>query len=416
MLAYSPPFPLIIDYDARIRYITAADEEGIMLALSHRDRVQCIYLQLPFSSLQRLITTINDELPALEFLHLGPLVKHDAHLTLPTTFEAPHLRYLELTHFASPIGSPLLSAATGLVRLFLDWIHPSTYPHPNDFLQQIALLPQLESIDFRFLSPVPNHDIERQLLHTPVTIHVTHPNLRVFDFVGVSAFLEAVLPHLEAPLLETFIVRFFNQLRFSVPQLPRFMMTTEKLRFSDVVLIFHRDAVSMYTYPGANSTNFNFCLAVPCPHLDWQISSATQIFKFLSPLLSEVVNLTLNYREHTFSSEWHSQADSMRWRELLGFFENVKTVRVHGGLVEEVSRSLRLDGEPPLEVLPELTEIICPTRSVDDKTFIPLLHEREASGHPINLIGEAFPVGHMHYWINFSTGKTFLDPDPDPLP
>jgi hypothetical protein len=280
--------------------------------------VQAIYLKLPVPTLQKLIIAIDDEFPALEHIHIGSETKHDSHLILPLTFEAPHLRGISTHHLASPMGSTLLSTAIGLVELILDWIHPSTYPHPNDFLHQLSLLPQLEYIEISFCSPVPKRDIERQLLDTPVTIHVTHPNLRLFDFVGVSAFLEAVLPHMTAPLLKEFRAQFFNQLRFSVPHLPHFIMATEKLRFSHARLIFHREAVVLFAWnPVGSVLNSDFDITVPCRHLDWQVSSVTQISSFLHPLFSKMVDLTLDYRKQTLLSEWNNQADLTHWCELL---------------------------------------------------------------------------------------------------
>jgi hypothetical protein len=324
--------------------------------------------------------------------------------------QTPALRYLQLTHFASPIGSPLLSTAIGLVTLSLNWILP--YPHPNFFLQQLALLPQLERLIVRFRSPVPNCDIERQLLYSPVTIYITLPNLRLFSFVGVSAFLETFLPHMAAPLLDTFGVQFFNELRFSIPHLSHFITSTEKLRFSHASFIFHHKAVLLIasTHVGAVRC---FNITVSCRHLDWQVSFMAQIFNVFRPLFSEVVELILDYREHTLSSEWHSQTDSTQWRELLGSFGNVKTLRVHNGLIGEVSRSLIMNGEP-LELLPELIELVCPMGSVDNKTFAPFIQEREVAGQPVTLIGETFPVGRTHYVFCSSIGDTYIDPDPDP--
>jgi hypothetical protein len=116
MLAHSPPLPLIIDYDVRIRNPSEEDEEGMMLALGHRDRVQSIYLMLQVPSLRKVITIIDNEFPALEYLHIGLSTRNDTCLTVPPAFEAPALRYLELTHFSSPIGSPLL-----LLRTVLQW-------------------------------------------------------------------------------------------------------------------------------------------------------------------------------------------------------------------------------------------------------------------------------------------------------
>ncbi len=87
MLAHSPPLPLIIDYQVDHHNVTAGDEEGIMLALQHRDRVRRISLRVrPVPSLQKTITAINDEFPILEFLSIVAPPNHNAHLILPSSF------------------------------------------------------------------------------------------------------------------------------------------------------------------------------------------------------------------------------------------------------------------------------------------------------------------------------------------
>jgi hypothetical protein len=418
MLEHSPSFPLVIYYYQPDHNLAQEDEEGLMHALQHRDRVQRIFLRLSVPSLHKLVTFIDDEFPALEFLHIGPPTKHETRLTLPMTFEAPHLRRLWLNYFASPIGSPFLTTAIGLVELSLLWIHPSTYPHPNNLLQPLSLLSQLETIRINFRSPVPNRDMERQILHIPVNTRVTWPNLRWFDFEGVSAYFEALLPHMTAPILQEFCIQFFNQLSFSIPHLLPFMRTSENLKFNDVILLFCHKAIAVWAYPPRpmENTLYNFHFKIACEHLDWQVSSVAQIFNVLCPLFSDVVSVILDYRKHTLSSEWHNQADRTRWRELLGSFRGVKTLRVHMGLVAELSRSLRLDGEPPLEILPELKELVCPAGTVDDNTFAAFIHDREVTGHPVSLIERAFPVGRRSYALLSSTGITYVDPDSDPLP
>ena len=394
MLAHSPPFPLVINHDVENHHdFSTEDEDAIALALRRRNRVRRVHLRLPVLSLQKLITSLDGEFPILEFLRIRPLTKNGTRLTLPSTFEAPHLRHLQLDHFASPRGSSLLRIATCLVTVSLRWIHPSIYPHPNDILQPFSLLRQLETLEIGFCFPVPKRDIERQLLNTPTMTRPMLSNLQSFVFWGVSAYLEALLPRMTTPLLERLCVHFFNQLQFVVPRLLQFMTTTENLRFSSAKLVFYHEAVVVFVYSRVESRLATLYVDVTCGHLDWQVSSVAQIFNTLNPLFSEVADLTLGYREHTLSSEWHNQADRTRWRELLGSFRNVKTLRVHKGLVGELSRSLRLDGEPPLDILPELRDIICPAGSIDDKTFTPFTHEREVIGRPVNLIIEDVPVG-----------------------
>jgi hypothetical protein len=412
MLAHYPPFPLIIGYNFENHGLSTKDEEGIMLALQHRDRVCRISLQMSAPSLQKLITAINDEFPILEFLSIVPLTKHNTHLILPSTFQAPQLRILFLKHFASPIGSPLLTTAVGLSRLSLSWIHPSVYPHPDHLLQTLSLLPHLGLLDIGFRSPISKRDIERQLLPSPIITHATLPNLRRFGFRGVSIYLEALLPNVTTPRLETLNVQYFNQLTFSVPRLLQFMTTADNFRFNRVRFLFYHEAVAVFVYPTVETEICSFEVDVYCGHLDWQVSSVAHIFNVLSPLFSNVVDLALDYREHTLSSEWHTQVDRAQWRDLLGSFRNVKTLRVHDGLVRDVSRCLQLDGEPPLGLLPELTELVCPAGSINDKTFLAFIHEREVAGQPVKLIGETSPVGRFEYTFYTSTGISHIDPDP----
>jgi hypothetical protein len=420
MLKHSPPLPLIIYYDDKDRNITTEDEEGIMLALQHRDRVRRIYLCLPIPSLQKLVDALDDKFPMLEYMYMAPPAKHNTQLIIPEKCEAPQLRHLLLVHFTCPIGSHFLTSASGLVTLILRFIHPSTYPHPDDLVQSLSHLSQLEVLQISPLSPIPSFEIKRQLLHTPITIHAPTmlPNLRRFYFRGIHTYLESLLPQIITPRLDIFRIQFFNQPSFSVPHLLQFLRTFENLQFSDVVFLFYHKAVAVWAYPPKKnaSIDFKFCFNVVCGHLDWQISSVAQIFNILRPLFSDVVDLTLDYREHSLSSEWHNQADRTLWRKLLASFTGVKTLRVHVGLVAELSRSLRSDGEPPLEILPELKELVCPVGTVGDNTFAAFIHDREGAGQTVSVIEEAFPVGQHTYMFASSTGSTCVEPDPDLLP
>ena len=248
-------------------------------------------------------------------------------------------------------------------------------------------------------------------MQSPIITHVTLPDLHFFSFGGVSIYLEALLPHVTTPLLETLKLQFFNQLTFSVPRLLEFMTTADNFRFNRVMLLFYHEAVAVYVYSSVG-TGVCFTVDVYCGHLDWQVSSAAQIFNVLGPLFSDVVDLALDYKEHTLSSVWHNQIDRAQWRELLRAFRNVKTLRVHNGLVSDLSRCLQLDGEPPLGLLPELTELVCPAGSVNDNIFSAFIHEREVAGQPVKLIGETFPVGRFKYAFYTSNGISHIDPDP----
>jgi hypothetical protein len=309
-----------------------------------------------------------------------------AALMLSGTFQAPHLRHLLLMGFALPIGSRLLTTAMGLVTLCLFMDHTSAYIQPNTPLQWISFMPQLETLMVIFSFLVPNHDVERQLMHTPITTHVTLPNLHLFAFQGVSAYMEAVVRRIATPRLECLSIQFYKQPTFSVPCLVQFMNTTVNLRFDSVRFNFSSNQVSVRVYLREGAETDALSLFVYCWHLDWQVSSVAQNFNLLSQILSTVERLTLKHKVHSRSSEEHNEVDRNEWRKLLRSFSNVKTLRVDVGLVKELSCSLRLDdGELPLELLPELQELRYSGSGDTGDAFASFVHDRQNAGRPITL-------------------------------
>jgi len=80
------------------------------------------------------------------------------------------------------------------------------------------------------------------------------------------------------------------------------------------------------------------------------------------------------------------RADSIRWREVLKAFTNMKTLHVHDSLIRPISGSLQLDdGESPMELLPELKEIYCSTHDNAGDAFAPFINARQNTGRPIVL-------------------------------
>ena len=365
-------------------------EEGIILALQYRNRVRRLRLRIPIPNLQKVLLTMDDEFPMLEYLYIGSLIKHNMSLVLPKTFQAPHLRHLLLVNFAIPIQSPLLTPAVGLVTLSLDWIHPSAYFRPNDLLKWLSPMPQLEVLDIGFHSPVSSREVEMHLLDTPTMTHITLPNLRCFGFSGVSAYLEALLLRMTTPLLEKLELIFFNQLTFSVPHLLQFISTTENLRFHSTDFWFTPKGLIMEVYPDHGAKTYAFRVDVFCAHLDWQVAFAAQIYDALRTAFSAVERITLWYRSgFTPLEDRENAADRTHWRELLRSFGNVKTLHVvDDDLVMPVSDCLRPDDEEsPMELLPELKELKHEyfTNSDAGEEFTSFIDAREKTGHPVTL-------------------------------
>ncbi|KAF8468670.1 hypothetical protein DFH94DRAFT_276928 [Russula ochroleuca] len=408
MLAHSPPLPLIIDHFDRCDDITTEDEEGIILALRHRDRVRCIRLVKPIPILQRIINSLDGEFPNLESLFIvhqrwqRPMMEentNNTNLKLPETFRAPNLRRLVLRNFDILIGSPLLTTMGNLVALSLTQIPPSAYFHPNALLQRLSLMPQVETLGITFNSYYPSRDVERQLLRAPIMMRVTLPNLRWLAFQGASAYLEALLPWVTIPLLEKLQVYFFNQLTYSMPHLQQFISTAGNFRLKTATLAFREDYLNMRAYPHKGASRYTLTMSIGGKHLDWQVASATHALHALRTALSAVDHLTLKYERDIISSEWNDEADRTQWRKLLGLFGGVKTLFVDGELVGQLSRALQPgEEESSTELLPELQELQEPDRpdepgklsdsaiGAPSDAFSSFIDARQKAGHPVALI------------------------------
>ena len=392
MLANSPPLPIIIDHFDQRYGITAGDEQGIILALHHRDRVRHIRLRNPISLLQKFIIALDGEFPILEDLLIQnrsyPILANMS-LNIPKTFRAPHLRHLMLIGFDIPIGSPLNTTMGNLVTLNLDLIPPqaSAYFHPETLLQQISLMPHLKMLRIFLSNHFPSSDIERELLRVPIMTHVALSNLRCFGFKGSSAYLEALLPWFTFPLLEKLEVYFFNQLAYPIPRLSEFMSTAGNFRLIATTLIFYEHYLHIMAYPREGARVHTFSISLHGNHLNWQVASAAQIFHAIGAKFSAVEHLTLQYDRYFPSPMHNDEAYGTQWREILRTFINVETISIDDGLIGQLSLSLQpFEGESFTELLPELQELTCYSTNPSHYTFTQFIVARQMAGRPVTVI------------------------------
>jgi hypothetical protein len=389
MLAHSPRLPLVIDYVYKNHDITAEDEKGAIHALKQRERVRRVRLVMPVINLHTLVVAINWEYPILEYLIMHPSADDGQIrvLVLPETLHAPRLRHLALRGFALrlPIGSRLFTTSVGLVTLFLSMGHPSTFFHPTTLLRWLSFMPRLQVLVVTFFSDVPSIE----LMPTPITTPVTLPNLHFFGFQGVSSYLEAFVPWIATPRLGKLQIAFFNRLTLPVPRLLQFMNTTENLKFRSAKFEFSHMKVDVKIYPREEAETHTLSMIVHCRHLDWQVSSVARIFNPLSLIFSAVEHLTLERKVASWLPELeeHNEVDRTEWRELLGSFSNVKTLRIAEELVEILSRCLQLeDGELALGLLPELQELTYSGSGDTGDAFASFVDARQIAGRPVTLV------------------------------
>ncbi|KAI9454455.1 hypothetical protein BJY52DRAFT_724323 [Lactarius psammicola] len=387
MLSHSPPLPLIIYYPEITGKTSAADEESVLIALQQRERVRRIHVAAPTAILRNLFKAMDCEFPILERLALHSSTESRTGLVLPEQLRAPPLRHLTLSNIALPIKSQLLRQAEGLITLRF-WNVPACLEfHPAHLVAQLSGMSRLEILMTHFHTAIPNREVERRLRSAGRPVPITLPSLKVLAFRGGSAYLEGILARVSAPLLSTLNVEFFNQLTFDLSHLLQFARTTGVFRFRSAEMHFDKDFVSVIVDPhlGRDGT-YPFLVQVKCKPLDWQAACAVQICHALEPLLAGMESLTLGFHKDG-SASWQDEIDHAQWHGLLRTFAGVKSLQLTGGLVGDLFRSLRLDdGEIPLELLPELRELVSSGWGHTDDAFASFISARQSAGRRIRLV------------------------------
>jgi hypothetical protein len=375
-LEHLPRLPLRVDYRFTV---TKQDELGIYHALQFHNRVHHIHIMLAPSILHEFLVLMSENFPILGHLSLWFMDDKSTTLTLPQTFLASNLRHLALAGVGLPKRLRLLTSTLSLVTLVLSDIPASSYFRPRLLVARISSLPRLKELSISFAVPIPRPSTERELLGdqgTPKTL----PSLKTIRFRGVSAYLESFVAQIRAPLLERLDITLFNQIAFALPHLSHFINITEGFKLSTATVFFQRDYVWIVIGPDSSLQFEPICLYVNSKQVDWQIDCAAQICVALTPALSHVERLTLNFHGKTLPTEWENgEIDSTTWHELLWSFVGVKKLHIGRALLKELSRALQLDdvGSDP-GFLPLLEEIVA-----EDNLFVSFIDTSRLVGRPV---------------------------------
>ena len=349
-LGYWPPFPLVISYGAIHRPPTPEDENNIMAALEHTDRVRSIRFTVS-STLLKKLSTISK--PFLELEDLVLLPEDNSQLTLPNTFWWGHrLRTLHSTRIAFASLPQLLTPSQNLVDIQLDEIPGAGYFSPEAFVYALCGMTQLQSLSVHFLPCPPR----RNYLSLPPLPgdRVVLPVLTRFRYRGISKYLDILVARVDAPRLNDIDITFFNQPTLEASQLAHFIGRIESWRTPlRADILSSRGAISItLTRPEALSTRLK--LQVSCEQVDWQLSFISQICDHLSVFLSGVENLGVETAGH---SNVPDDMEDEQWLRLICAFGGARDFRVASAFATDISRALLLADEGHNNVLPALQNL-----------------------------------------------------------
>ena len=375
-----PALPMVVCYGGAPTLNPPApeDEDDIMAALKHSERVSSISLTVTSSLLGKLSAV---ERP---FLKLEDLVLHSADrvpLTLPSAFWwGERLRTLHLAGAAIPALPDLLFPSTGLVDLQLHNIPKDGYFSPEAFVNALSRTTQLRTLSLHFLSfATPN----RKQLGLPPRVkgRIILPALTHLKYRGISKYLDSFVDGVDAPFLGDIDITFLWRPTTNSSRLCRFINRIEMQKShcqAEIVSSEHSTSLS-FTQPEAPS---RLELQISCKSLARQLSYVAQICNSLSPFLPGVKHLRV-----TRSSSGQDNSDRYEWLKLICPFGGKAWVHLAGDHSTNTVLALYMrQGEAVLPTLHKhLIEEPEPRYALLQEAVVSLIHSQRLSNHIIGV-------------------------------
>ena len=356
-----PSIPIAIDYCSALIDTSPNDEENIIAALEHSDRVGYLGLHLTASLLGKLAKFIQKPFPTLTHL---TLMSFGEQPILPAEFlggSAPCLQQITLSSISFPALPTLLSSARDLVTLNLCEIPPTDYVSPEALVVYLAALPRLETFDIRFRMSTP---YTGQIQPHPITRTVL-PALTGFQLDAAGEYLEDFTARIDCPRLNSFyLVHFVELVDCQATQLVRFferLVGPEASPFKEAKVRLDPAGVFLHTYRPNNHPGWHWHLArtiISNQRTDWQALPLTHLIRHFSPIFSSV--LYLNFVAHYWIVFPEGEPEVFGWPQLLELFSTMRAICVSQPLASRIAASLLefSSGEMVAEALLSL-DLIC---------------------------------------------------------
>ena len=386
-----PPFPIAVDYGYHWISIQVAhdDEDNIIAALEHPDRVRYLGLDLTGMQLEKMIPVMQDSFPVL--ISLDIYLNDGYSLVLPADYlggSAPCLQEIKFSNFPYPALPTLLLSTTDLVTLHLYDIPPDGYISSEVMVASLVMLPRLKDLIIHFEFFFTQRDPTLPL--PPPTTRAILPALTSFKFQGTGEYLEALVAPIDGPQLNWIHIEYLNDSVdlpvaefskfFDRSSIPGTVPTLAEVRFDRLTVTFdmYRNANHLrsdYHHPISH-------LACGDTRIHWQVPKMARMFSQFSAILSTITHLKLFAPS---AEDRHFEATGAEWLHFLSQFSTVQALYISRAFAKHVALALEnITGEVVAGAWPSLV-LICledqPTSSVEK-----FIVARRVSGRPVTAI------------------------------
>ena len=369
-----PDFPIAIKFPGHSRLTSAIDEDDVIAALEHSDRVCDIELQITGSQLEKLSTVLHKPFPVLTYLHISSRdVTHRGAPVLPEGFlggSVPRLQKFTLSFISFPALPTFLSSAKNLVNLSLYNVPPTGFISPAMLIACLAELPKLDTLCLGFESD------SGQIHPIPITRTVLSA-LTHFHCPGASEYLEDLVAQIDCPKLAMVTVSYFGPANdFQVAQLFKFINRSvgpEVSPFSPTIVRLYKGGsvmIDMYRRPLHPKEDWDSAtISIYYRDTYLQVSHIGPALKRFSQRFSAILS-TVAYLSVVAEDRQLEGTDDVEWLHFLHQFFTVQTLHISRELAGHVAFALEaIPAERVTEVLPSLCIIYleCHPRSSLEK-------------------------------------------------
>ena len=346
-----PALPIVV----QVNGISDKINDNVLAALEKHDRiceVRVIVNHASAGEIKKLAGAMQVTFPALTDVYIHSL---EDTASLPESFlggSAPNLRSLYLMRVAFPALPKLLSSSSRLVRLSLSEIPHSGYISSDAIVDCLPSLTRLEFLQIEFQSPQPhpNRASRRQPPLTPTLL----PVLGTLLLEGVTDYLDQILAHIEAPLLDQLYMKFFDPPILDISRIAQCIGGMETFEGFDQAYMSFRD-VDFHVVLSSEKADVDEMLTLS---LEWDDSS----WKLRELTLDSYGHLfepfDLCDSEGSLRPGWEKNTGNGSWSHLLRCFTATKYMHLSKGLAVRVAPALQeLTGERVTEILPVLRTI-----------------------------------------------------------
>ncbi|KAH9028373.1 hypothetical protein EDB85DRAFT_1613451 [Lactarius pseudohatsudake] len=356
-----PEFPLVIQY-----YIEC-DEDGLIAALEHPDRVRRIVLHISSSEVFDTLRAMEVPFPVLTHLEL---TGHNEDrlkdmLYLPSDFlggSAPCLQHLSVTSAALGDLPKLLLSTRDLVSLQLENVSPWGYISPEEIVGGLAGLTRLRTLSITFVIPYerwgsPMHPQPCAVL----------PALTEFEFRGGSGYLDELMAQIDTPRVEDVRIE-YSELDVQAPQFSEFIKHSQ-FKHARVDFSPYNPEIKL-DCPQGECHKAHYSLIIS--ELGLRDFTVVHLLGQLVPMLSNVAHLSVLGED--------SMDEVLPFLRLFPAVEAMDVDRKAAGYIAEALEDIA--EEMVTEVLPALEWLLL---DGDDNKLEGFLSLRRLSGRPVTI-------------------------------